>query len=214
MSKKLKIILLVFGIVLAGIIAFLYFYNSKSNQANNPSPSQSSGSSSQSSGSGNVNTPPTPVGSGNTSKSGTDTNKSAGQYAPGTPFSLPTKDAPKMTLHTPSNTPIEVNNLYKNPAENLHLPDNSITFLENNDYQIAFYPKTEYFLIVLFNADLQKARDEAESAFLKTLGITKDQACQLNVNLGAPTWVNPNIHLGTANYGLSFCPNGKPFPAS
>lgn len=221
MSKKVKILLLILGIILLGVIVFLYLY-AKSKPAPNPSspaaPSEATGSvtpapAGNGTNPGGVNNPGssnnTPISPGGSNSGGA---KLPVQYTPGTPFSVPTQDAPKMTLYTPDNAKIEVNNLYKNPANLVPGTDNTVNFIQNKDYYMFFSPKTEYFQITLLNPDIQKARSEAESDFLSTLGITKDQACQLNVELGVPYAVNQAA--SGKDYGLSFCPNGKPLPAS
>jgi hypothetical protein len=76
---------------------------------------------------------------------------------------------------------------------------------------MAYYTQDQGFLIVITNKDIEPARKSAEAAFLKILGLEqeKEKACSLKVSLTVPFDVNAQAS-GT-NYGLSFCPNGKPF---
>jgi hypothetical protein len=122
-------------------------------------------------------------------------------------FSVPEKSADKMTIKTTQGD-IATNNLYKNPVE--LFSDNTVFFIENTDYHISFNPHDQSFLITLLNPDIQTTRNRAEDDFLNALNITKNDACKLTLILGMPAFVNEN--LSGKNYGLSFCPNGKPFP--
>jgi hypothetical protein len=120
---------------------------------------------------------------------------------------VPSPDADKFSIDTQNGT-VDVNNVYKNPLD--HLSFDGVSFKDNSDYFIAYYPQEQGFLIVLHNPDIGIAREKAEADFLQTLGITKEQACSLNVSLTVPEDVNSLASGG--NYGLSFCPKGKPFP--
>lgn len=124
-----------------------------------------------------------------------------------TPFTIPSKDASKMTVDVEGNK-IEMNNLYKNPVETF--PGNNVAFAENDQYHMLFYPKNKGFIIIILDKNIQAGRDKAENDFLTTLGVTKEQACKLTVDLGTIYSVNPSV--AGKNYGLSFCPNGKQFP--
>ena len=103
---------------------------------------------------------------------------------------------------------VAVNNVYKQKIDDLSA--GGISFRDNSEYYIAYYPQDQGFLIVLHGSDIQVARQKAESEFLQALGVEQDQACKLRVSLTVPESVNPNVAGG--NYGLSFCPNGKLFP--
>ncbi|MFA7319277.1 MAG: hypothetical protein WC022_01635 [Parcubacteria group bacterium] len=89
MSKKIKTILFVVGIILLGILVFLLFFR----KANQPS--------------GTATNQPDQY---------TSTNVSPSQ--PTSNFSIPDKTAPTMTIKTKQGD-IQTNNLYKNPIENL-----------------------------------------------------------------------------------------------
>jgi hypothetical protein len=75
---------------------------------------------------------------------------------------------------------------------------------------MAYYPKQQGFIIAIINSDLDKSRKFAEEDFLSILNITKDQACKLNVSMTVLSDISSLA--GGGNYGLSFCPDGKPFP--
>ena len=127
---------------------------------------------------------------------------------PQTTFTEPTGSDEKMTLST-VNGDIKINNLYKNPVATLY--HNGVLFQQTPDFEMSFYPDDQGFIISLLNPDLQKARNEAEKAFLETLGISKEQACLLKISLGVTADISEKA--AGQNYGLSFCPNGRPLPA-
>lgn len=84
--------------------------------------------------------------------------------------------------------------------------------LQNTDaYDIVYLGEFKSFVITLYGNDLNDSRNKAEQVFLESLGINKDAACKLTVVLA----VSPDASRNVAgkNYGLSFCPNGKPFPS-
>jgi hypothetical protein len=178
MSKKIKMALFVSGIILLGILVYLLFFR-KTNQNSA------------------ITTP----------QSDQYTSTNVTQPQPTSDFSIPDKNATKMTLKTKQGD-IETNNLYKNPLENLS--KNGIVFGKSNDFIISFFPQDQGFLITLLNSDLATARTKAEDTFLQDLNILKDQACNLKVELNVPAFVSEKA--AGVNYGLSFCPNGKSLP--
>jgi hypothetical protein len=120
---------------------------------------------------------------------------------------IPSPDEDKMTLNTKGGY-VEIKNLYKNPVEKLS--NDGVAVRMTPEYHIYFYPQNQGFLLTIVDPDIWSARNKLESDFLQALEITKDQACQLNVDLGIPASYSPQA--AGINYGLSFCPNGKPFP--
>lgn len=119
------------------------------------------------------------------------------------------KNRNKITIKTPSGN-VSINNPKK-------LPDikpislDGVSFKENTNYSIDYYPQDQGFIIVILNSDdIQKARDLAEKDFLDTLKLSQKDACKLNVSLTVPFRVNEKT--SGINYHLSFCPNGKAFP--
>lgn len=122
--------------------------------------------------------------------------------------SLINKTQEKITIETNEGT-VQIDNIYKEGGE---LFKGGITFKESSDYYISFDEASQSFSIAIMNAeDLYGARARAEEEFVRVLGITNEQACELKVDLGVPYNVNPQ--LPADNYGLSFCPNGKDFDA-
>lgn len=103
---------------------------------------------------------------------------------------------------------IKINDIYKNPTE--LLPNNDVVFKENKNYSLYYYPNDQSFTITILSKNLQTARDEAEKNFLKELNISEKDACKLKIFLGMPFFVNKQ--MSGKNFGLSFCPDGKPFP--
>ncbi len=123
-------------------------------------------------------------------------------------FTVPSQTEEKMTIHLEKES-FSVNNLYKNPVRRLE--DDSVTFLENSDFTMLFYPKDQSFSIALLSSEnLAVTREKAENAFLQKLEISKEQACKLTGFLGVPYSISPEI--SGINFGFSFCPSGKPFP--
>lgn len=103
---------------------------------------------------------------------------------------------------------ITVNNFYKQSVEIDSYGD--VLLKDTPDYQLVYFSKDNAFLITIVGLQIGSARNAAETGFLNTLGITRGRACLLNVSLKVPFNVNPNA--SGEDYGLSFCPNGKPFP--
>lgn len=120
----------------------------------------------------------------------------------------PNTTADKITIST-SQGDVTINNIEKNPVKSIAY-DGSVLFRETSDYDMYFYPPDNGFVITLMNSDLEKTRSEAENDFLGALGVSKDQACELKVTLNVPFDISQKA--AGKNYGLSFCPNGKPFP--
>lgn len=77
-------------------------------------------------------------------------------------------------------------------------------FVKTQNYQIAYLKEFNQFMIVVMNPPFEKVRNEAENEFLKTLGITQEQACKLNVTVGFSRLAPSDI--AGKNFPLSFCP--------
>jgi len=89
--------------------------------------------------------------------------------------------------------------------------NNTIILKNNQDYAISLYKPGLLFGIIIYNKDIEKTRLTAEDYFLNILDISKNDACKLKIGLYVSRYTNEEIG-GGVNYGLSFCPNGKPFP--
>ena len=113
----------------------------------------------------------------------------------------------KITIKSPDGK-VKIDNIYKNKIDKL--TQNDITFIQSDNFQIYYYPENLWFSITLLGYNLNKSRTEAEKKFLDTLGITKEQACKLHVNLGVPYSINSET--SGQNYGLSFCSDSLSLP--
>lgn len=124
---------------------------------------------------------------------------------PETPFIKPEGD--RFEVKTPSGS-VSISNVYKKSIGDGGF--NGVIFKNNAQYYIAYYPSPEGFIITINNKDIKRARLAAEADFIKTLNISKADACKLNINLMVPLDINESI--AGQNFGLSFCPDGRPFP--
>jgi len=101
-----------------------------------------------------------------------------------------------------------INDPYKDA---LKIVSGNANMKKTPDYEIVYLGSLKSFVISLYGENINDSRNKAEQAFLESLGITKNEACKLDVTLA----VAPEASRSAAgkDYGLSFCPNGKPFPA-
>lgn len=98
---------------------------------------------------------------------------------------------------------IKVNNVYKNPI--ILNRKNDVTFFKNDKYEFVYLPYYQVFIITIVGSPFQMYIKPAEEEFIKALGISKEQACKLNVELGTVVFANPDYAGKT--YPLSFCRN-------
>lgn len=81
--------------------------------------------------------------------------------------------------------------------------------MESTDtYSLHFVSDQNRFDIFLLAHPLQLVRAAAQTDLLKRLGITQAQACTMNISVFVDQSVN--MQFSPTNYGLSFCPSGKP----
>ena len=111
-----------------------------------------------------------------------------------------------LVIGTPAGS-VSVKNFYKNPVEVNSERDALIERTEQ--YDIVYLAGDSSFLITISRQPFDAARQAAEDDFLKTLQITKEEACRLNVALRVPRFVDEN--LAGKDFGLSFCPNSIQF---
>lgn len=114
----------------------------------------------------------------------------------------------KMTVKTRRGDFLLINDIYKS-AVLINENKTAVVTHDEPEYYISFYVPGQSFTISLLTSDVESARVHAEEVFLRHLGITEEQACELRVSLAVATWAN-EIFAGR-NYGLSFCPDGVPF---
>jgi hypothetical protein len=105
--------------------------------------------------------------------------------------------------------PVFINDIEKNPIEKIAY-DSSVVFGKSDNFTMSYYPPDQGFIITIDSPALEQSRQQAEKNFLDLLGVSKEQACLLKVTLNVP--YNVSEAASGQNYGLSFCPNGKPFP--
>lgn len=74
---------------------------------------------------------------------------------------------------------------------------------QESSYMIEYFSKDAVFNITLTGKDLLQSRVAAQNKLLQILGITKEDACKIKTNVGAPFSVNQE--LAGKNLGLSFC---------
>lgn len=94
-----------------------------------------------------------------------------------------------------------VNNFY-NTGRKL-VDGNDVVIKENDDYELIYQNPFKLFIIYVISSPFEKTRVKAEEDFIKSLGITKDEACKLNVRVGTPFFANPDY--AKKSYPLSFC---------
>jgi hypothetical protein len=102
-----------------------------------------------------------------------------------------------------------INNPYKNATT---VVSGNADVQKTSNYEIVYLATSKSFVISLSGSNLADSRNQAEQAFLDSLGVSKMDACKLTVSLG----VAPEVNSAAAgkNYGLSFCSNGKPLPTN
>jgi hypothetical protein len=81
----------------------------------------------------------------------------------------------------------------------------NVLLAEDSAYMIEYFSKDEVFNITLLGTNLLEARVAAQGRLLEILGISKEDACKIKTNVGAPFGVNEE--LSGKNLGLSFCEN-------
>jgi hypothetical protein len=142
-----------------------------------------------------------------------------GAVSPAPEESLPTPSAPVVITPPPALSPptddtfviqtpsggVAVRNFYKdNPVI---YGDVNVMLATGGDYHIQYERTQGQFFIGLLARTREQARSmrvRAEDALLEKLGISRQEACKLEVSVAVPgSW---NLELAGVNYGLSFCP--------
>lgn len=121
---------------------------------------------------------------------------------------FPSESTGKSVISTPNGEKIEISDPEKIAQEKID--EKGYLLKGNSAYDMLYYKYSEgpSFLITLLSDNLEPTRAAAETEFLSTLGISKEQACKLLVSLTIPGDVNES--LSGDDYHLSFCPDGKP----
>lgn len=98
---------------------------------------------------------------------------------------------------------VTMNNFYKNPA--LVVPGGgTILIVTTSSYSLVYTVSDSSFTIALTSEPLAAARTAAEAGLLQALGISRADACRLNVSVYVP--VSIDAERAGINFGLSFCP--------
>lgn len=182
-----KIIYIIAGVVVVIIIGAIiyYIFNKPATQTGQSSSSQTTQSK------------PTQAGQSTSSSS---------SAVPNLPSSPELQKQGKVALPT-SQGDIAINDPYK---QSLKTIAGNADLKNTSDYEIVYLGEQKSFVISLYGQNLNDARNKAEQAFLDLTGVSRDDACKITVTLG----VDPSANKDAAgkNYGLSFCPDGKPIP--
>lgn len=130
------------------------------------------------------------------------------------PPSIPTPIIPTPTPVDKTSSSISiygvtVNNFYKT-AQPVDTEGDVQLEKVQNSYQILYLPQFNEFLISILGSPFDTIRTQAENELLSQLGISQQQACQLNVSEGTPQRINPNE--AGISYPLSFCSEASPTP--
>lgn len=120
--------------------------------------------------------------------------------------SPPAGGTPTPTLYIPTGKKIElegiaVNDIYAKPLMTNN--ENDVKFAENSNYEFVYLPKYHKFIITILGSPFMSLIKPAEEDFVKVLGITYDQACKLNVDIGTVAFANPDY--AGKRFSLSFC---------
>jgi len=118
-----------------------------------------------------------------------------------TGFVLEKQDAEKLELQIQEGT---VKTRDFTQAANRSLPRGGVEFSpRSGEFQILYREETDSFLICIISSPFEEVRQQAEGEFVKTLEISQEKACQLDVSITTPHFANPE-HSGEI-FGLSFC---------
>ncbi len=101
---------------------------------------------------------------------------------------------------------VQIRNIFQNPLEQTK---DVLVIAQKLEYKIVYFKADETFLISLERSPLKQSQSLAESEFLTTLQITKEQACNLNVTVSVSK--EADLQKAGQNFALSFCPGGQSF---
>lgn len=108
----------------------------------------------------------------------------------------------RRTIPLPSTVAYKVQEVIKH-GEPLDTQGNK-DIARTNRYGIMYAPGSKSFVISILASPFEEVRNEAEAAFLQNTGLTKEEACMVNVSIGVPHFVSPE-RAGQV-FPLSFCP--------
>jgi hypothetical protein len=96
---------------------------------------------------------------------------------------------------------IEITNVYKSAISDTASGD--VLFVETKEYSYVYLAQTDEFVITLLDTPVESIIHTAEANFVRTLGITHAETCELKVSVGVPYFVDKN-QAGRLSR-LSFC---------
>lgn len=97
---------------------------------------------------------------------------------------------------------VETNNFLATPIRSS--VDGAVLFLKTENLEAVYYEKYNQFNLIISSSSAQ-IRNQAEQEFLQKLGISKHNACRLDVTVNSPYVPNPNLSMPRKT--LSFCVN-------
>ncbi len=119
--------------------------------------------------------------------------------------------SPVVTPQQGNQNSVIINNIFAHPLA--ETPQGDVLFVNQPDqYQIVYLSQFNKFHISITGSPFDLYRQQAEQAFIKSLGITQSEACMLDVEATTPISINPN-NAGIS-YPLSFCGGGGEGPAN
>lgn len=124
------------------------------------------------------------------------------------------KDGSKIILSTKSGEVVIENIFEKNKTIFNEAGDPEKTnIISSKNFTFDYYYNGDYFAAYLLSQPVKEARNEAETAILETLGVSKEDACKItNLTLYISSSVDENLGADEKlNYGLSWCPEAYNF---
>ncbi|PIW36994.1 MAG: hypothetical protein COW24_02420 [Candidatus Kerfeldbacteria bacterium CG15_BIG_FIL_POST_REV_8_21_14_020_45_12] len=112
----------------------------------------------------------------------------------------PTYQADRLVLQG-SDGDVSIADIYKLTSD--RLPENTIIFLKDPDFEVMYSPETQGFAITALARDLKSVASRAESKLVQTLDISTEQACTLDIWISVPYSINPD--LSGRQYKLPSC---------
>jgi hypothetical protein len=100
---------------------------------------------------------------------------------------------------------VQVQNFFSSAEVYNEMGDTRIT--SNDRYEIVYFPYSESFFLLINDTPVREVREAAQIDFLTRLGISQDQACQLNVDVYLDKTVRSSY---PHEVGMSFCDGADP----
>lgn len=123
-----------------------------------------------------------------------------------TPDETPTQNDKTIHIKTSGGSPLAVKDFYKDAVQ---VTNDDVLVRDTNYYTLIYFPAESSFLITINDPNIRTARAVMELELGDTLGVEKQDLCELAVFINIPFDVN-EIY-SKKSYGLSFCPGGESF---